>query len=398
MSNNSKNIMLGVLAVGVIAMTVAFAALSTNLRISGTASVPSTTWNIHFQNWTLDTQSTVTVGTNTQQNTAVYPTVSQLQQSLSPNVTLVEGVNVTLYQPGDYAKYKFQIINEGSIDASLDNFTHTMTCTSGSGCDEVINYEVKCYEDNTYTGTEVTTHSVLQSNDIVYCYLKVEYKDKTNQNSGNATMNQTYTQSALTASLSANWQWIQRQESQAQGGGEEPSGGNEPQAPSNPYETTFNGNYVAYTWSDADIEGYTDNGNGWYTTLNPNSKAYLRTDGSLTEACGVFSSGTVCLTSSYYNDDYSEVGSYDSDFEDFSGDTSNITTVADLQATGLKGYSLAKAEEMLNKGASWCEVHSYGVGCYGTGYMGCYISSSDYDSCYSEDGSSVNIYGDGSTD
>ena len=90
-------------------MTVAFAALSTNLRITGTTNVAQMNWNIHFQNWQLDTQNTITVGSNIQRNTAVYPTVAQLTQSLVPNVTKVEGIDVTLNQPHDYAQYKFRL-------------------------------------------------------------------------------------------------------------------------------------------------------------------------------------------------------------------------------------------------------------------------------------------------
>ena len=41
MSNKNKNILLGVLIVGIISMTVAFAALSTRLNINGTAKVSS---------------------------------------------------------------------------------------------------------------------------------------------------------------------------------------------------------------------------------------------------------------------------------------------------------------------------------------------------------------------
>ena len=103
--DNKKTILIGVLALGIVAMSVAFAALSTTLRISGTASVPSVSWNIHFQNWALDTASTVTEGGITHQNTAEYPTIAQLSQTLSPNITKVENLNVTLYQPGDYAIY-----------------------------------------------------------------------------------------------------------------------------------------------------------------------------------------------------------------------------------------------------------------------------------------------------
>ena len=384
-------------------MTVAFAAFSTNLRISGTASVPDTDWNIHFTAWQLDTQFTVTVGTNEQQNTAEYPTVEQLQKSLNPNITLVQGLNVTLKQPGDYAKYKFRIINEGSIDAELSSFSAQMTCTSGSGCDDVINYEVKCYDNENYTGSELTTHSVLaKTNGLAYCYLKVEYKDKTNQNSGNAGSTQTYSQDPITASLSASWQWIQKTNNGQSGnnsGNEQ--GNNEPETPSNPYETTFDGTY------GYDYEGAETLRNGgsieWSNTLNSNVTAYVRNDGSKIETCGVFGSGqagTVCLTSSYYNSNYSSIGNYESDIEDVSDYYGDITTIADLQATGLKGYSLAKAEEMLTKGASSCDVDYDGyylVSCHMTSRGGCHISYSGQ--VYCDDGNfDWAVYNDGSTD
>ena len=61
LSERNKNILLGVLVVGVIGMTVAFAALTSRIKLNGTANVAETRWNIHFQNWRLDTQNTVTV-------------------------------------------------------------------------------------------------------------------------------------------------------------------------------------------------------------------------------------------------------------------------------------------------------------------------------------------------
>ena len=110
--------------------------------------------------------------------------------------------------------------------------------------------------------------------------------------------------------------------------------------------------YVAYRWTDVSTDGYTKTNSyhgseDWYTELNPNSKAYLRTDGTTPEVCGVFPSGIVCIAANidrfddntYLNDAYF-----------------NITTISALRATGLKGYTLEKAEEMLNKGASSCNV------------------------------------------
>ena len=49
MSNKVQNVLLGVLAVGLIGITVAYAALTQQLKIEGTAKVEASTWDIHFE-------------------------------------------------------------------------------------------------------------------------------------------------------------------------------------------------------------------------------------------------------------------------------------------------------------------------------------------------------------
>ena len=78
----------------------------------------------------------------------------------------------------------------------------------------------------------------------------------------------------------------------------------------------------------------------------------------------------------YQPNDYANADGYESDFEDVSSSTSNITTSAGLSATGLKGYAKAKAEEMLTKGASSCNVDNYFVVCNSTSGWHCDIGIS----------------------
>ena len=391
MNTRNKNILLGVLIVGVLSMTVAFAALSTRLNIGGTTQVASTTWNIHFDNWDDDTESTVQNEFGTQQNTAVYPSAADLTKSLAPNITKVEGINVTLKQPNDYVRYTFEIVNDGTIDATLQNFTHSMDCQSGKNCD-FMEYEVKCYESSSLTGNEVVNTSVLAAGRRAYCYLQVKYKDQTNNtakantNNVSASVNgAVYTQEAVTASLSANWSWVQRQNTQTGG-----QGGSE--TPSNSYATTFTGTY------GYDFPGAATLGNGgeseWVSELDPEVTAYLRHSSSAIQTCGVFGSGqsgTVCL-------DASSSG-YSSDFEDVTSGDSGITTSSGLQSTGLKGYSLAKAEEMLSRGASSCDVFFdsyYRVNCDMTSGGLCGIASDGYVYC-DDGGNTWHVSSDGST-
>ena len=352
MTERNKNILLGVLIVGVLSMTVAFAALSTRLNIGGQASVASTNWNVHFDNWADVTENTITNEFGTQQNTAVHPAVSDLTMTDNTNITKVEGLNITLKQPNDYARYTFEIVNEGSIDAELSGFSANMTCTSNNNCSAVVDYEVKCYEDSSLTGTEVTTQSVLEKNDgRAYCYLQVKYK---NQSSAKSVVNKVaaadklaYTQEAISFSLAPEWTWVQSTvaTNNNQGGGNV--------TPSNPYETTFNGTY------GYDFKGAATSGNGgdseWVSTLNPNVTTYLRYDGTKIEVCGVFGSGqsgTVCLVPN--------ASGYASDVANASEGEYNSTNIS---TSGLTGYSLAKATEMLSKGASSCVVNLGGVSC-----------------------------------
>ena len=371
MNEKNKNILLGVLIVGIISMTVAFAALSTRLNIGGQASVASTNWNVHFDNFKDVTENTITNEFGTQQNTAVHPAVSDLRMSDSTNVTKVEGLNITLKQPNDYAEYRFEIVNEGSIDAELSGFSANMTCTSNNNCSAVVDYEVKCYKTPTLEGTEVTTQSVLEKNDgRAYCYLQVKYKD---QSSAKSVVNKVaaadklaYTQEAISFSLAPEWTWVQSTvaTNNNQGGGNV--------TPSNPYETTFNGTY------GYDFIGAATSGNGgdseWVSTLNPDVKAYMRNDGTKNEVCGVFGngqSGTVCLAANadgYASDLANRInGTYDS---------TNIST------SGLTGYSLAKATEMLDKGASSCEVIYDRVKCISIDGLNCNIYRNGGVSCY----------------
>ena len=83
------------------------------------------------------------------------------------------------------------------------------------------------------------------------------------------------------------------------------------------------------------------------------------------ELCRVFPNGTVCLegnTSGFSND--------------FSSCSSSYVSYDGTGTTCLKGYAKAKADEMLSKGSTGCDVYSHGVDCYGqnAGYCEIYYS------------------------
>ncbi|MBQ9013821.1 MAG: hypothetical protein IJ094_09800, partial [Bacilli bacterium] len=106
-----KVIAIVALVAGLLAITVAFAALSGTLKINGSGKMDPANWDIHFKNVTFVSKSETasTSGTPNPTNNEKGPTI--------------EGLNVTLKQPNDYVTYTADIKNEGDIDAYIDVVT-----------------------------------------------------------------------------------------------------------------------------------------------------------------------------------------------------------------------------------------------------------------------------------
>ena len=207
MSEKTKNVMLGVLIVGLVAMTVAYAALSTTLRISGTASIESNvTWDVHFANWQkYDGASGLASTVLNQQNTstASTPTVT--------HGTAVDGLQITLKQPGDNIKYEFDIVNAGTIDAKLNgnaviSLDSAESVTGSTGInDEVITYNVVC------DANQGVLLKASETPNTTHCTLTVKYNESiTNQNQNTPGADQTYTQGQKTVTLGASWNYVQK--------------------------------------------------------------------------------------------------------------------------------------------------------------------------------------------
>lgn len=114
MTEKTKNILLGVLIVGLVSMTVAYAALTQTLTINSSAVVQnrSTSWNVHFQANTLTGHNPI--------ETSGYATVaSGATLTLSADSTVITTPTVTLKAPGDKVDFYFDVINEGEIHAKI---------------------------------------------------------------------------------------------------------------------------------------------------------------------------------------------------------------------------------------------------------------------------------------
>ena len=302
MNQKKKNILLGVLIVGVISMSVAFAALSTNLSISGSASIPTTKWDIHFDNGDDNTP------TQHQDGKTNRGAITGVQFA----ATSITNFTATLYQPNDEVVYEFDIVNEGTIDAQLDNFTKTLTCNT-SNC-SMITYTIDC-EDASHNDANQSDY-ILAHGQSVSCVMKIKYNEQTNSGNG------VYEQGAVNATASASWIYKQVEgnggsgnnsgnenggSGSGQSGEEQGQGGEE----SASCELTGQYGYDFVGGNSATGEGTCE----WSNTLSPDAKTYARynTTTGTQELCAVLSGGTACISTS----DLSSVESVNSKITEF---------------------------------------------------------------------------------
>lgn len=138
MGSKVQNIILGVLAVGLIGLTVAYALLTQQLRIESTATVKAGAWDIHFENLSSSLTGKATLADTN-------------QLTITNNSTTISGSVGNLSLPGDSIVYTFDIVNKGNIPAILSAapVMSTPTCTST----DTVSATNICNNDLVYTLT-----------------------------------------------------------------------------------------------------------------------------------------------------------------------------------------------------------------------------------------------------
>ncbi|MBP3635261.1 MAG: hypothetical protein J6J17_02215 [Bacilli bacterium] len=200
MNNKVKNTILIILAIGIVGMTIAYAALSQTLNITSTAKVKASTWDVHFANGG-------TVGTTGSATVATQPTLAN---------TTISGLVVELTKPNDKIQYTFDVYNAGTIDAILSTYTlnskgNGITCTDSEGSTTSSNATTVCnnltftltYTNNTtaaQTGTVITAGSPVAKNQQLKARQKVNLT-LTVSYSGNSVPSSDITIGGLDASL-----------------------------------------------------------------------------------------------------------------------------------------------------------------------------------------------------
>ena len=147
---NTKTLSLALclIIVCVFSLTIAYAALSAVLSISGNAEVVASSWDIHLEN--------ARVIKGSVNNNA--PTINGNSLSFSAHLDV----------PGDYYEFVVDVVNEGTIDAMIENVIMTPELTDEQK--RYLRYTVS-YQNN----EDISARQVLASNSVMPIRVRVEY-------------------------------------------------------------------------------------------------------------------------------------------------------------------------------------------------------------------------------
>lgn len=104
-------IAVGSLIVAIVGLTVAYAAMSSTLTISGNATMKTASWNVAF-----DPTINSVVASGYNNNTAGI-----VCGTAKVDATTITNISAAFSKPGDTCTYKFKIKNTGTIDARLSS-------------------------------------------------------------------------------------------------------------------------------------------------------------------------------------------------------------------------------------------------------------------------------------
>ena len=124
-NRNVKIYVIFALVISVMGLSIAYAAYSATLLISGTvtAKKSSDSWNVHFESPDGSTALTPTLGGN-----------AKVTSSATLTETKISDFEITFYAPGDSISYDFEVKNTGSVDATLNKITlGSLSCSKATG-------------------------------------------------------------------------------------------------------------------------------------------------------------------------------------------------------------------------------------------------------------------------
>ena len=160
MRRKKKNL-IPILILLLLGISLGYALLSQDLTITGTSKVKGNTWDIHFDNVIVNSNS-VPLSTGD-----VAATINASDE------TLVE-YTVTLNLPGDFYEFTVDAVNEGTVDGMIGSITSKLNGTAISTTNplpDYLDYSVT-YEN----GTEIEDNQLIAAGNTLTYKVRVEFK------------------------------------------------------------------------------------------------------------------------------------------------------------------------------------------------------------------------------
>ena len=150
--NRKGRYTLAILLLLVVGISIGYSALTSSLDITGTTTINKSSWDIHFDNLT----------------TTSGGVVAEKEAQVDTTKTVID-YTITLSEPGDFYEFTVDIVNNGSIDAMIDEVLNTgLTEEQANYIDYTIKYE---------SGISLGEKDNLKANSIRTAKVKVKYRD-----------------------------------------------------------------------------------------------------------------------------------------------------------------------------------------------------------------------------
>ena len=151
-------------------ITVAYARMTSTLKIEGYGSVNNSKWSVRFDNL---------------RDTALIGTAKEITKpSIQNNSTAIATYDVSFMKPNDGVTYVFDVVNDGDLDAVLSSYTVGNPICTGSVATTRISDETLVCNNITYKisyqdGSQIGIGDILNVGDRKTMKVTLEFKGNT---------------------------------------------------------------------------------------------------------------------------------------------------------------------------------------------------------------------------
>ena len=159
MRKEKRKMLFTLLILLLLGIGIGYAALLTNLSINGSTTMIASSWDVHFENLVVNSNS---VSLSTGDSAA----------TINPTTRTSISYTITLPQPGDFYEFTVDVKNDGTLDAMIGSITSKMNGIPITSLPAYLEYKIS-YSDN----QELLINQLVAAGDKETIKVYVGYKD-----------------------------------------------------------------------------------------------------------------------------------------------------------------------------------------------------------------------------